>query len=118
MRSLVGRGTSFFQRLPDAWPSGALDDDETIGHIRCFLTALRKAEADIKGGGKADGNHAQRHEEYLHTQFDGPDREYVDGGVVERNTGELPHAILQADLIYILLRGTVEVAGLRGDPMP
>ena len=41
-------------------------------------------------------------EEYLHTQFDGSDREYVDGAVVERNMGELPHAILQAELVYIL----------------
>ncbi len=51
-------------------------------------------------------------EEYLHTQFDGPDREYVDGGVVERNMGELPHAILQAEMIYIL-RSLGKSLGLR-----
>lgn len=51
-------------------------------------------------------------EEYLHTQFDGPDREYVDGGVVERNMGERPHAILQAELIY-LLRSLGKSLGLR-----
>src|ERR1041384_7153162 len=31
-------------------------------------------------------------EEYLRTSFDGPDCEYLDGEVVERNTGEMPHA--------------------------
>ena len=41
-------------------------------------------------------------EEYLHTSFDGPDRDYVDGEVIERNMGELPHALLQAELIYRL----------------
>jgi Uma2 family endonuclease len=41
-------------------------------------------------------------EEYLRTQFDGSDRDYVDGEVIERNMGELPHAILQADLVYRL----------------
>lgn len=41
-------------------------------------------------------------EEYLHTSFDGPDRDYVDGEVIERNMGELPHARLQAELIYRL----------------
>jgi len=51
-------------------------------------------------------------EEYLHTQFDGPDREYVDGGVVERNLGERPHAIVQAELIYIL-RSLGKSLGLR-----
>lgn len=41
-------------------------------------------------------------EEYLHTSFDGPDREYVDGEVLERNMGELPHARLQARVIQVL----------------
>ena len=41
-------------------------------------------------------------EEYLHTQFEGSDREYLDGEVVERNMGELPHAILQAELVHRL----------------
>ena len=31
-------------------------------------------------------------EEYLRTSFDGSDCEYLDGEVVERNMGELPHA--------------------------
>ena len=43
-------------------------------------------------------------EEYLQTQFEGSDRDYVDGEVVARHWGELPHAILQAQLVY-LLRG-------------
>jgi Uma2 family endonuclease len=41
-------------------------------------------------------------EEYLHTPFEGPDRDYVDGEVVERNIGELPHARLQMRLGYLL----------------
>ena len=41
-------------------------------------------------------------EDYLHTQFEGPDRDFVDGQVVERNLGELPHARLQAELLYRL----------------
>ena len=30
-------------------------------------------------------------EEYLNTSYDGPDREYVDGRIVERNLGEKSH---------------------------
>ena len=41
-------------------------------------------------------------EEYRHAQFDGPDRDYVDGEVVERNMGELPHARLQSELLLRL----------------
>jgi Uma2 family endonuclease len=51
-------------------------------------------------------------EEYLRTQFDGPDREYVDGRLVERHMGELPHAILQAELVY-RLRTLAGELGLR-----
>lgn len=51
-------------------------------------------------------------EEYLRAQFDGPDRDYVDGEVIERNMGELPHAILQAELVY-RLRRLGESLGLR-----
>jgi Uma2 family endonuclease len=40
-------------------------------------------------------------EEYLRTSFDGPDREYVDGEIVERNRGELQHSAIQARLIEI-----------------
>ena len=50
--------------------------------------------------------------EYLHTSFDGPDREYVDGEVVERNMGELPHARLQAELFY-RLRNLANSLGLQ-----
>ena len=38
-------------------------------------------------------------EEYLKTGFDGADCEYLDGEVVERNMGELPHGRLQKRLI-------------------
>jgi Uma2 family endonuclease len=40
-------------------------------------------------------------EEYLSTSFDGADREYVDGLIVERNAGENPHSEVQARLIEI-----------------
>ena len=43
-------------------------------------------------------------DEYLRTEFDGADRDYVDGEVVERNMGELPHARLQGRLIHLLSR--------------
>src|SRR3990167_4596810 len=51
-------------------------------------------------------------DEYLHTQFEGSDREYIEGKVVERNRGELPHAILQAELVYVL-RNLAKSVGLR-----
>jgi len=35
-------------------------------------------------------------EEYLRTSFDGPDREYLDGEIVERNVGENQHSEVQA----------------------
>jgi len=50
--------------------------------------------------------------EYLHTSFDGPDRDYVDGEVVERNIGELPHAVVQTELTYVL-RSLASSLGLR-----
>jgi len=34
-------------------------------------------------------------DEYLHTTFDGADREYLDGEVVERNMGNKWHAKIQ-----------------------
>ena len=40
-------------------------------------------------------------EDYLATSFEGPEREYVDGRVVERNAGENPHSEVQARLIEI-----------------
>ena len=41
-------------------------------------------------------------EEYLRTSFDGPDCEYLDGEIVGRNMGELPHGDLQANLTRLL----------------
>lgn len=38
-------------------------------------------------------------EEYLRTSFDGPDREYVDGVIVERNVGEKSDSRMQRQLI-------------------
>jgi Uma2 family endonuclease len=40
--------------------------------------------------------------EYLHTSFDGPDYEYLDGEVVERNIGELPHGRVQSTLVRLI----------------
>ena len=41
-------------------------------------------------------------EEYLRTSFDGPDCEYLDGEIVERNVGELPHSRVQKRLLTAL----------------
>jgi Uma2 family endonuclease len=41
-------------------------------------------------------------DEYLRTVFDGADCEYLDGEIVERNTGELPHGDIQVELIIRL----------------
>jgi len=41
-------------------------------------------------------------EEYLRTGFEDADRDFVDGEIVERNVGELPHAIVQRRLIVAL----------------
>jgi Uma2 family endonuclease len=38
-------------------------------------------------------------EEYLNTSYEGPDREYVDGRIVERNLGEQDHSWPQGELI-------------------
>lgn len=40
--------------------------------------------------------------EYLKTSFDGPDCEYLDGEIVERNMGEIPHSFLQINLARLL----------------
>jgi len=40
-------------------------------------------------------------EEYLRTSFDGPDREYLDGEIVERNVGEKDHSRAQKRLIEV-----------------
>jgi Uma2 family endonuclease len=42
-------------------------------------------------------------EEYLDTAYS-PDREYVDGVVVERHVGERPHSRVQGNLIYCFRR--------------
>src|SRR6266481_6299019 len=41
-------------------------------------------------------------DEYLRTSFDGPDCEYLDGEVVERNMGEMPHSDVQYTLGRLL----------------
>jgi Uma2 family endonuclease len=41
-------------------------------------------------------------EEYLHTSFDGADREYLDGEVVERNMGNKSHGKIQLRLGSLL----------------
>src|ERR1019366_305358 len=41
-------------------------------------------------------------EEYLRTSFDGSDCEYLDGEIVERNMGELPHGDVQGNLYHQL----------------
>lgn len=43
-------------------------------------------------------------EQYLRTSFEGPDREFLDGEVVERNMGELPHGLVQGELVFLLRR--------------
>ncbi|HXB67189.1 MAG TPA: Uma2 family endonuclease [Candidatus Acidoferrales bacterium] len=40
-------------------------------------------------------------EEYLNTSYS-PDREYVDGAVVERNVGDRPHSMVQSNVIFSL----------------
>jgi Uma2 family endonuclease len=40
-------------------------------------------------------------EEYLNTSYS-PDREYVDGIVVERNVGDRPHSMVQSNVIFSL----------------
>jgi len=43
-------------------------------------------------------------EEYLRTSFEGPDCEYLDGEIVERPMGEMPHGDVQATLTLLLRR--------------
>jgi Uma2 family endonuclease len=38
-------------------------------------------------------------EEYLNTDYS-PDREYVDGVIVERHVGERPHSIVQSNVVF------------------
>jgi Uma2 family endonuclease len=42
-------------------------------------------------------------EEYLTTVYR-PDREYIDGVIVERNLGERDHSTLQGEVVYLLAR--------------
>ena len=48
-------------------------------------------------------------EEYLRTSFEGADCEFLDGEVVERNMGELPHSTVQTDLCLLLLQLTAKL---------
>ena len=41
-------------------------------------------------------------EEYLRTSFENADCEFLDGEVVERNMGEMPHSIVQRKLTVLL----------------
>jgi Uma2 family endonuclease len=40
--------------------------------------------------------------EYLRTSFEGPDREYLDGEILERNMGEIPHSAIQGTIYRLL----------------
>ena len=51
-------------------------------------------------------------EEYLRTSFEGSDCEFLDGEIVERNMGELPHGDIQTTLA-ILLRRLRSTLGIR-----
>jgi len=51
-------------------------------------------------------------EEYLRTSFDDADREFLDGEIVERNVGELPHGTLQIELGFAL-RSLVPKLGIK-----
>jgi Uma2 family endonuclease len=53
--------------------------------------------------------------DYLRTSFEGPDCEYLDGEIVERNMGEIPHSDVQSNLIG-LLRQLRSRLGLRVMP--
>ena len=48
-------------------------------------------------------------EEYLNTSYEGPDREYLDGRIVERNLGEKDHSRPQRKLIgfFVALEKTL-----------
>jgi len=55
-------------------------------------------------------------EAYLKTSFEDADCEYLDGETVERNKGELPHALLQGKLLLLLLSELGSSAGLQVVP--
>jgi Uma2 family endonuclease len=52
-------------------------------------------------------------EEYLSTSYD-PDREYVDGVLVERNIGEWRHSLIQSNLIVALSSRYPDIYALPG----
>ena len=54
-------------------------------------------------------------DEYLRTTFEGSDCEYLDGEIVERNRGELPHGIVQMEIAYLLRQMTSRL-GIRVVP--
>jgi len=53
-------------------------------------------------------------EEYLRTNYD-PDCEYVDGRIVERNLGELPHGTVQGE-VFFYLRSRARKLGIKVVP--
>ena len=53
-------------------------------------------------------------EEYLSTSYS-PDREYLDGRIVERNLGEKTHSTIQANLIHYLMTRRKEL-GIKVHP--
>jgi len=53
-------------------------------------------------------------EDYLSTSYS-PDREYIDGRIVERNLGENTHSTIQANLIHYLMTRRKEL-GIRVRP--
>ena len=54
-------------------------------------------------------------DEYLRAHFDGADRDFVEGEVFERNTGEAEHSIVQGELIRRLFAASA-AAGLEVRP--
>lgn len=49
-------------------------------------------------------------EEYLQLSFDGPDREYLDGEIVERSVGDRSHSSVQIRLIQLLEKYEMQAA--------
>ena len=50
--------------------------------------------------------------EYLRTSFEGPDCKYLDGEIIERNMGEIPHSDVQTTLVSLLRKMRVRL-GIR-----
>src|SRR5579864_705388 len=66
----------------------------------------------LEGGAAIPARVLMDVDQYLHSSFDGPDCEYLDGEVVERNRGEKPHSKLQMELAF-LLRGMAPKLGIQ-----